>query len=207
MINKKCILLIATCIILTLTSFETRKQRKDKPFLEEFFSDRYQRYLKTNRCKMDIKYSKRYNSFFWNRIQVPNEIETDMFVMAGCKVNGVKKERCHFTDLKRDTLDRPMAYFKVDVRKLSEKLIQYSIFQDIKGLLHTNLHNFTTSAGFDITLIRRIYTDTIIEQLAYNCLLYYFEKKLLGNVLTKKQRKIMTIDYCLNVKPRSRQHA
>ena len=173
------------------------RHRKRKPYIGEFLYDRYQRYLKMNRCKMDIKYSTRYNSYFWNRIQVPDMLEMDIFVLPACKVNGVQMKRCHFAVDMMGSGNT--AKFMVNVRELSSKLTQYSIFQDIKGLLAANLYNSTVDAGGNIAQVRQIVTGPVIGTLAYNCLAHYTKKNTLQDVLSEEQRKNMTIDNCLKL--------
>ena len=209
MLHFKGVLLIMACIMMTLTSFETRKDsseggggswrhRKVKPLVGDFLYDRYQRYLKMNRCKMDIRYSTRYNSYFWNRIQVPDNLEMNIFVLPSCKVNGVQMNHCHFAATNLLQHDGT-AKFMVNVRELSAKLTQYSILQDIQGLLTDNVYNFTINSGMNIAQARQMITKTkpVLQQVAHRCLEHYTKKKTLGDVLTEKQRKKMTFNHCL----------
>ena len=189
MLISKVFLIVACTMIFTSKLVEPRRRRKQKVAVGQFLRERYERYLKMNHCKMDIKYSTRYNSYFWNRIQVPDKLDMDIFVLPACKVNGVQMNNCNLNILKFEK-------FRVDIRKLSERLAHHSILQDIRGLISEHLLNHTRATGGNVPSIQKWFRGSAFGIIANHCFEHY-KRKGLGDALEEKYRKNVNVLHCI----------
>ena len=192
--------LLLLCLVVLESNFtfsldvrvKRNNKRKGKPIVGQFFHDRWKRFLKTDVCSVDIRYSSRYNSYFWNRMQIPDHVNMNMTVSSACNVNGVHVQHCKYGPVVKE-----IETFRVDMRKLSKKLIQFSIYQDMTAIIAKSLYDTSPN----VTSTREyIESGPTFKAVCWHCFVRYRELgKLDGDILEEKYRKEISFGHCLYV--------